>query len=294
MPGTVIMTNVSRTRVRSAACSRCLRSVAICAGFLTTMPALAEGADPLGNPFHVTLGTFIVNTDTEVRVDGKLGTGTPIDFDQNFGDEGDQTRFRVDGSWRFAERHKVRAMIFSTSRSNSREFNRDIEWDDEIFPVGVKIKGEVNFDVYQVAYEYLFLKRETWELGASIGVHYTSFDTSLSATVDAGGGTGGSVTRKADADLNAPLPVIGLHGTWGLGHDLWLDATAQVFSLSIDEYDGSLLDYRIGLVWQPKSWAGIGIGYNRFAVDVDVDTSGFKGALDWTYDGPIIYYSVTF
>lgn len=30
---------------------------------------------------------------------------------------------RLDGSWRFAKRHKERAMIFSTSRSNSREFD---------------------------------------------------------------------------------------------------------------------------------------------------------------------------
>ena len=281
-------------RVHSVVGPRSLSSIAACACLVTAPPTLAEAPDPLENPFHVTLGTFLVNSDTEVRVDGKLGTGTPIDWDKSFGDEGDQTRIRLDGSWRFDKRHELRAMIFSTDRTESREFDREVEWDDEVFPVGTRIKGEVDFAVYQVAYEYLFLRREAWELGASIGVHYTTFETKLSATVDTGGGTGGSATRKADADLNAPLPVVGLHGTWGLGHDLWLDATAQFFSLSIDEYDGSLQDYRVGLVWQPKSWAGVGIGYNRFTVDVDVDTSGFKGALDWTYDGPIIYYSVMF
>jgi hypothetical protein len=281
-------------QARSVVGLRSFRLIAACSALATALPAFAEGPDPLENPFNVTLGTFLVNTDTEVRLDGELGPGTPVDFDRSFGDEGDQSRFRLDGSWRFAKRHKVRAMIFSTSRSDAREFDWEIEWEDEVFPVGARIKGEVDFSVYQVAYEYLFLRRETWELGASIGVHYTTFETSLSATVDTGGGTGGSATRKADADLNAPLPVIGLHGTWGLGHDLWLDATAQFFSLSIDEYDGSLQDYRVGLVWQPKSWAGVGVGYNRFTVDVDVDTSGFDGTLDWTYDGPIIFYSVNF
>lgn len=287
------MKSLSRSQNRCVVGSRALSSIAACACLVTALPALAEGPDPLEDPFHVTLGTFLVNSDTEVRVDGKLGTGTPIDWDKTFGDEGDQTRFRLDGSWRFAKRHKVRAMIFSTSRSDSREFDRDIEWEDEVFPVGAKIKGEVDFAVYQVAYEYLFLRRENWELGASAGIHYTTFETKLSATLETPGGPG-SATRKADADLNAPLPVIGLHGTWGLGHNLWIDATAQFFSLSIDEYSGNLQDYRIGLVWQPKSWVGVGVGYNRFAVDVDVDTSGFKGALDWEYDGPIIYYSVMF
>ena len=86
-------------------------------------------------------------------------------------------RCRLDGSWRFAKRHKVRAMIFNTSRSDSREFEQDIEWEDEVFPVGARIKGEVDFAVYQVAYEYLFLRRESWELGASIGVHYLGIAT---------------------------------------------------------------------------------------------------------------------
>lgn len=287
------MSTLSCKATRSVAASGPACLMAACVGLAVATPALAEGPDLLEDPFHVTLGTFLVNSDTEVRVDGKLGTGTPIDWDKSFGDDGDQTRVRLDGSWRFAKRHKVRAMIFSTSRDDSREFDREIEWDDEIFPVGTKIKGEVDFAVYQVAYEYLFLRRETWELGASAGIHYTTFETKLSATVESQGGTG-SGTRKADADLNAPLPVIGLHGTWGFGHDLWLDATAQIFSLSIDEYDGNLQDYRIGLTWQPKSWVGVGVGYNLFSVDVDVDTSGFKGALDWQYDGPIIYYSIMF
>jgi len=287
------MSSILSRATRSATRSGLVCLLAAGVGLAMATPALAEGPDPIEDPFHVTLGTFLVNTDTEVRVDGKLGTGTPIDFDENFGDEGDQTRFRLDGSWRFAERHRLRAMIFSTSRSNSREFDRDIEWDDEVFPVGAKIKGEVDFAVYQVAYEYLFLKRESWELGASIGVHYTTFDAKLSATVETPGGQG-SGTRTADADLNAPLPVIGLHGTWGLGHDLWLDGTAQFFSLSINEYSGNLQDYRVGLLWQPKSWVGIGVGYNVFKVDVDVDTSGFKGVLDWKYDGPMIFYSVMF
>lgn len=202
------MSSPFRTRVRSIAGSRCVSSIAACACLVIAPPALAEDPDPLENPFHLSLGTFLVNSDTEVRVDGKLGTGTPIDWDKSFGDEGDQTRVRLDGSWRFAKRHKVRAMIFNTSRTDSREFERDIEWEDEVFPVGARIKGEVDFAVYQVAYEYVFMRREDWELSASAGVHYTTFETKLSATLETHGGTG-SGTRSADADLNARCPSSG-------------------------------------------------------------------------------------
>ena len=53
-------------------------------------------------------------------------------------------------------------------------------------------------------------------------------------------------------------------------------------------------DYRVGLTWQPKKWLGIGLGYNVFRVDVDVDRKNFKGSLDWQYDGPILSYSAMF
>lgn len=287
------MTSSDRLRNSLVARSHPSHAIAGIACLMAATAVQAEAPDRLNDHWVASLGTFIVNQATTLSVDGELSQGTELNWDDTFGDEGDQSQFRLDGYWRFAERHKVRAMAFSSSRSNSRTFERDIEFQDELFPIGARVKGEIDFSIYELAYEYDFLRRDTWELGASFGIHYTQYKAGLSATVTTPGG-GGSRSRKADADLDAPLPVIGLHGMWGLGHNLWLDASAQLFSLSIDEYDGNLQDYRIGLIWQPKEWAGIGLGYNRFDVDVDVDTSGFKGSLDWQYDGPQIFYSVAF
>jgi hypothetical protein len=73
--------------------------------------------------------------------------------------------------------------------------------------------------------------------------------------------------------VDAPLPAIGFRGLWNPGGHFWIDASVQYFALSIGEYDGSLTDLRLAAVWQPKKWFGLGVGYNDFAVDVDVDTS---------------------
>ena len=77
-------------------------------------------------------------------------------------------------------------------------------------------------------------------------------------------------------------------------HDLWVDASAQFFALSIDDYDGYLQNYRISLTWQPKSWLGIGVGYNLFAIDLKVDKESFDGTLDWSYRGPLVFYRASF
>ena len=115
----------------------------------------------------------------------------------------------------------------------------------------------------------------------------------LSAKAETSGGVL-EADIKESGNVGAPLPVIGLRGLWALPYDLWIDAQAQYFALSIDEYDGSLTDLRLMVNWQPKTWLGIGIGYNQFTVDVDVEKNSFDGSLDWTYEGPMLFLSGSF
>jgi len=268
---------------------------ALVGSVLILAPAIARAEDApdfLNDRFHVGLGSYIVNTDTELQLDGAAGAGTPVNWEETFGG-GDTTRFRIDGQWRFADRHKARFMVFNSSRSESATLNEDIDFGGETYPVNARVDAEFQFDIYELAYEYAFLRRDTYEVAASFGVHYTTLTAELKAKASTSSGTI-SADLKEEGSVDLPLPVFGLRGTWGLPHNFWLDAGAQYFALSIDEYDGSVQDYRVGLIWQPKKWLGIGLGYNVFRVDVDVDRKNFKGSLDWQYDGPILSYSAMF
>src|SRR5262245_12178457 len=74
-----------------------------------------DAPDLLNDTFSGQLGSYVLNTNTELRLDGDLpNSGTKVDWEKNFG-EGDVTRFRLDGAWRFAERHKIRGMWFDFS-----------------------------------------------------------------------------------------------------------------------------------------------------------------------------------
>jgi hypothetical protein len=270
-----------------------LGTAAALGALLVASAARADAPDVLNDPFVFSLGTYVVNADTTVQLDGKTqGTGTKVDWDRTFG-AGSSTRFRVDAQWRFAERHKLRALWFSTSRSNSRTIDEEIEWGDETFPVDAKVKGDISYDIYQLAYEYAFWRRDTYEISGSIGAYYAQFDASLSATIDNPGGTT-DLEIRSDGSVDLPLPVIGLRGQWVLPYDLSLDVSGQFFSLSIDEYDGNLQDYRLTLTWQPKAWLGVGIGYDWFEANGSVDKDDFKGDLDWRFNGPMVYYSASF
>jgi hypothetical protein len=264
------------------------------AAVLFASPTLqAAGPSLLNDSFYISLGTFNVGSDTKVKLDGEAGTGSLVDLERTFGDD-DANRFRLDAWWRFAERHKIRALWFDSSASASRNIDTEIIWGDETFPVGADVRVDRDFSIYELAYEYSFLRRPSWELTGSFGLHYTQLKLALSADLEVDGQPGETRTASDSASVDAPLPVFGLRGLWNPGGDFWIDASAQYFALSIDEYDGSLTDYRLAAVWQPKKWLGLGIGYNAFNVDVDVDKSGFKGSLDWGYSGPQLFLSGAF
>jgi hypothetical protein len=263
------------------------------AGALLAPMAPAAEPDLLQRDFFVSLGTFTVNADTDVRLAGEAGSGTPVDFDRTFGDE-DTTRLRLDAYWRFADRHKLRAIWFDASTDATRNLDAEIDWGDETFPVGAAVTFESDFSIYEVAYEYAFMRRESFELTGSAGLHWTQFEVTLSATLDVEGEPGETRYASDSAKVDVPLPVFGLRGLWNPGGNFWVDGSAQYFTLSIDEYDGSLVDYRIAVLWQPRTWFGIGVGYNAFTVDVDVDKDSFTGSLDWTYAGPQVFLSGAF
>lgn len=269
----------------------------VCAGaLLVGSPAVLADEAPnlLTDPFNLAIGTFILNTDTEVRLDGESGQGTIVDWERTLGDDGDQTRFRIDGFWRFADRHKVRLLWFNNSTSKTRTLDEEIDWGDVTYPVDAEVKAEFDFDIYELAYEYAFLRRDNYELSGTVGLHWTTMSLALKGEASIVGGqpVSGSVRQEGSVDL--PLPVFGLRGLWHLSSDFWIDASAQYFALSIDEYDGSVQDYRVAVLWQPKPWLGVGLGYNQFNVDVDVEQNRFDGSLDWTYKGPVIFYSASF
>ena len=255
--------------------------------------ALAGEVNLLEQRVQVSLGTFTNASKLEIRVDGESGeTGTTVDWRDTFGDE-DKTRGRLDALWRVADRHYLRLMYTDYSRSRTQTIEDEIIWQGDVIPVGAAATGKFAFEIYEVAYEYAFLKSENFELTGSLGLHYTKLEASLTAAVDAGGEQG-VVDRGGPAKVNTPLPVIGARTLRRFHENFYLDFLGQAFYLSVDDFDGIILNARAAVTWQPKRLIGLGVGYDWFRVDIDVDRARFAGSMDWTYSGPQVFFSVSF
>jgi hypothetical protein len=265
--------------------------------FAFILPGSAAAGDDDGNllndRFQFGLGTFINGSSLKIRVDGKLGEiGTPVDWGRTIGDK-DVSRFRFDGLWRITGRHHLRLMYTDYSSSGERRIEDEIIWEGEVIPVGAFARGTFGFEVFELAYEYAFVKRPDLEVTGSVGLHNTQLEATLLAQVQIGDEQG-SVERGSTADVDAPLPVFGARGLWRLSDEVYADVLGQAFYLSVGDYEGRILNWRATLLWQWHPRVGIGLGYDWFRVDVDGEDSGFNGTLDWTYQGPQAFFNVAF
>jgi len=255
-----------------------------------------EQRNPLDASFIVDAGYFFLSTDMRVRVNGETKQdteGSDVNYDDTFG-IGDFDRFRVDGLWRFADRHSIEATYFQNNRSASRSIDKDIEFKGELYPVGADVAAQSNLAIAEVSYQYAFMRRENYEIAAGLGVYYLDLKLKLDATVAVNGQTN---TRNLDtsASTQAPLPVIGVRGTWRLPHNMYIDAHAQYLYIDYDPYKGRLVDLKASFVWQCTDHVGIGIGYDDFRFRFDIaDRPRFDGTLKWNYGGALAFATVMF
>jgi hypothetical protein len=257
--------------------------------------AHADDRNPLESRFIVDVGYFFMSTDTRVRVDGETTdtTGDDVNFDDTFG-IGDFDRFRAEASWRIAPRHVLRAMYFQNNRHGTRSIERDVEFQDETFPVGATVNASSELTIAQVSYDYAFLRRENYEIAGGIGIHYVDMDLKLDATVTA---QGNQASRSLDAGAStaAPLPVLGLRGVWRLADSFYIAGQIQYFYLEFDPYAGSLIDLKATAVWQVTDHVGVGLGYNDFGFRFDIkDRGDFDGRLRWDYGGAVVFATFMF
>jgi hypothetical protein len=243
----------------------------------------------LNDRFTVNGGVFIMNSDVKARLNGSSTINPDVNFDDTFGKGSDATRARIDALWRITPKHHLSFTYFDNDTKRSKAIDRDIQWGDVTYKAGGNVDAQTKFSVYALSYEYAFLREPNYEVAGSAGVHYTDMEVKLSgnATITGSNGTSsGPITLQSkSSSLPAPLPMIGIRGGWVVAPQWYLDATAQLFKLNVNGYDGNWSNLRLGATWMFARNMGVGLAYNRFATRVDVNRSNFNGRLDLGYSG---------
>lgn len=254
--------------------------------WLVVLLAVTSTASAQEDPrFSISVGAFFTDRESQTRIDGDAGRGTDVDLEDDLGLKKSDTVFRVDGYWRFAEKHRLDFSAFDLSRSSSKQIDREIVWDDTTYPVNSTVKTDLDLTIYKAGYTWMFLKRDRSFLGATVGLYIADIGAKLSSS------GGGSVESN---DLTAPLPVIGLRGEYRFADRWSLRGSGEVFAVDYGDYEGSLYDLFAGLDFSITENIAIGVGVNSVKLDVGVSKNSFDGDLEWQYDGALAYFKFDF
>lgn len=274
----------------------------------TSPPGVMVSAEPAATPAHhlltdewvVSAGAFVMATNLNASLNGTASTtdiSREVNFDQTFGTDSDATRVRADIMWRFLPRHHVRFAYFDNDVKKTRTIDKDITWGDYTFLANGQVSAENKLTVYQLAYEYAFMREPTYEVVGSFGVHYMDMSVRLSgnATVTLPDGTVQPANFESKtSSLPAPLPVLGVRGGWEVAPNWYLDASGQVFKVKVGAFDGNWWDLRANATWMYNRHFGVGAGWNKFTTHVDVDKTNFHGRLNTGYSGLLIFLTGSF
>jgi hypothetical protein len=262
--------------------------VAMCA-----LPGAAQ-AQALTDRFWAEGALFWPKVDTEIRIDNtqtdRPGTDIDVESDLDLSDRKTLPAILVGA--RIGSGFSLVGEYFSVGRSGTNVLERDIVIDDVTYPANATIESQFDSDVYRFSVGWAFLRGPNYEAGASLGVHATDFTFELSGSGTVNGTTFATQVRRRS--VLAPLPTLGLFGTYQVAPGWTIGARVDFMSLSIGDYDGRLINAQASVVYRFTNNIGVGAGYRLVDYRVDVEKDNWVGRADYQFSGPNIFVQVGF
>jgi len=254
--------------------------------------ALAEdGYGPGTDRFKINLGAYFPAISTDLQVD--VGDDT-IDFEDVLGLSDNQSVFRLDGYWRFAQRHRLGYGYYRLSRDASTYLSDQLVIGGETWPAQALIASDLTLDFYQLNYMYSFYQGEKWEIAGTIGAYWVRAETTLFLAAEICPpdeeciGTGQLFENDT---FEGPLPLLGLTFDYYITPKWLVTLKGGYFQLTLNDYKGRIANLGASVEYQFTKTFGLGLGYDGFALKLDADdpNSDIFSSLEYKYHGVQVY-----
>lgn len=231
--------------------------------------------------FRVEIMMLSAALDTDLRIDPTLATqGTLIDAEDDFALDDAKLLPLAEITLLPGDRHLLRLSGFSVRRAAQNRIDRTIVFDDQTYLAGERVDSELNLTLIGLTYGYSVVKTPRVDVALTFGVQVVE--------VEANAVVRSRVVRDAETGVS-PLPLAGLEGRFDFNSRWSAEARLQYLSVEFDEIQGSVLDARAALTWRKNPYLVFGLGYRRFAVEVDSRDDDTPGIVDLMMDGPLLF-----
>jgi len=256
-------------------------------------PAWAQSSDEyhpfLNDKFTLSVGLFNPDKKLTIRVDG-TEPEYEIDFGEEFSLDDHETTGSINFRWRFGEKWSVFGQYWAVNSEGGAVLDEDIEWENVVFKEGTFAQAGYDVSIARLFFGRKFNTGPRHEFGLGAGLHWLELSSFIEGQI---------ITENLDtefhrADVSAefPLPNIGGWYMYSWSPKWMVQARLDWLSASIGDYSGGLWNGQAGINWQPFKYFGVGLYYNAFILDVDVDKSDWRGKAEASQHGP--YLALTF
>lgn len=216
------------------------------------------------------------------------GDGT-IDFGGQFGLDRKDELLEIDFQWRFGEKWSLSAQHFQVSGERSAFLEENLEWNNVVFSRGTNAQASTDFTLYRLFFARSLTDGGKTDFGLGAGLHWLEIGAGIEGSILVNNTV---VFSRESVKASSPLPNIGAWYSYSLSPRWVIKARGDWFGASIDEYDGSLVNFQAGINFALFKHGGIGVAYNFVELDVDVDNNLWNGSANLTYEGPFAFISV--
>ncbi len=258
--------------------------------------ASAAGPDPETDRFNVSLGTYVISFDTTAQLSPASGAGTAVDLESILGLDNRRTDVRLDGYWRFSRRHRIDVGYFLDSRNGLKAIDEDVVWGDVTYDVGAEIESKFSTQYLKTVYRFAFLRDDRAEVGLSAGFATMRLEGELAGngTVSESEGRSEIGFFREAKNVIAPVPVVGLYGSFVIRDGLFFRPSFEFFSIDTNGLNGSLVDARATLDWFFAERWGVGLGFNRVRVEYEETSGDPRMNVSSSMGGAVLYVSYAF
>ena len=251
--------------------------LSVCALLLNPNLTQAEEEKVL-DKFRIALGGYTIpSMDSTVSLtDADLGAGASVSPQDTLGLESQYTVLRLDGHYRFNNKHALTYSWYSIRSSGDKTLDEDFTWTDEngntiTIPIGARAQTNLDYDIFKLGYLWSFYHSNKVELSAGAGLHITKVAIGLTADTTVPEDSG-----VADVDTTVPLPVLSFVLSYQVNPKFHWYLKSEAFALAFDDWEGTYTDGTLGIEYRFWKHVGIGAGLASNSLQITEKTGEYK------------------
>lgn len=259
----------------------------LCAG--ATRAQETRNVHPLlTTEWWVDVGAYYPERKFTLSADGAItGGNEDYEFDQQLGVRDRDPLFEAQIGWQFGEKWGVAAQFFETSRRASATLEEDIEWEDVVYEVGADISAGTDLSVTRIVFSRKFIDNGPHDLRLAAGLHLLDLGAFIAGQARIEDMS--TEYRRSSNSVSAPLPNIGAWYRYSPSNKWLFSVRADWLEATVDDTSGSITNLAAGFNYSLFDNFGVGLGYQRFGIDIEIKEKNWRGTADVTFSGPYLF-----